>query len=87
MKHDDKFEDIIDKKRDEAVKTGYMNFNMHFSLYKQEIIGKIESNNVNEMEMSMLNIKQDSENNLNTLQSIKNNDQDKSIVKMMVKEY
>lgn len=33
----------------------------------------------------MLNIKQDSGNNLNALKSIKGNDQDKSIVKMMVK--
>jgi len=85
MNNDQKYEDKIKKVRDDAVKTGHMNFNLQFSLYKNEVISKINSDSVEEVEMAMLN-KDGIDDKDQIIMSINNNVQDETIVKLIVKK-
>ena len=46
---------------DEAVRCGYMNFNLHFNLYKQELCDKVSNNNLDQIEMAILEGKKDNQ--------------------------
>jgi hypothetical protein len=87
MAHDEKFEDIINKYRDEAIKAGYMNFNLHFNVYKQEICAKINNSSLDEIEMAMLNDHNQDGTDVNQeamTNMITNKEKDKDIVRLLV---
>lgn len=63
-----------------------MNFNLQFSLYKSELITKLNSNSIEEIEMSMLKKDVNDDNN-KIVMDISNNTNDQKIVKLIVKKY
>lgn len=62
-----------------------MNFQLHFNLYKKELCDKIESDNLNEIEMSILN--QKSEGLEKVSLSITTSERDKDVVKLLVDKH
>jgi len=62
-----------------------MNFQLHFNLYKKELCDRIDNNNLNEIEMSILN--QNTEGNLIKSASITNKERDQDVVKLLVNKH